>query len=153
MSTFDAENFFNTEVQGSNSTQRTPVPEYPDGVIGIAKKLHKPRQVETKEGPRWICGIDWAIDDQHAKDVTGMAEPTVRHDLWLDVTPQGSLDMSKGKNVDLGRTREAVGLNDPSKPFKFDHILGRMARLVIKHRTDDRNGDIFAQVSRITSAT
>ena len=62
----------------------------------------------------------------------------------LDLTPSGSLDTSKGKNIGLGRLREAVGQNKPGQAFSFQNLPGLMAKITIKHRLVD--DDTFAEV-------
>ena len=151
--TFDIENFAFFETTGAMSTQRNLIPEFPDGVIGVCKEVIKPTQYDTEEGPRLAFALVWALDDERAREVTGLPQPTIRQTLWLDVTPQGGLDMGKGKNVDLGMTREACGLNDPDKPFKPAMFVGQVAKLIIKHKTAKKTGDINANVTKVYART
>jgi hypothetical protein len=68
----------------------------------------------------------------------------VPQDVMLDLTDSGQLDMAKGRNVRLGRLREALDLNAPGRPFSFAMIQGRMAKVKVGHRVDGE--DIYAEV-------
>lgn len=139
---FDAEAFANTAYEGANDDKYTPVPakEY----VAVAKK-HAFRRAKQST----ICDLYWALDDQEARDATGMDEPQARQSLFLDLTPSGGLDMGQGKNVQLGKLRTALNVNDPSKPFRFDDLLGKPARIKVEHRIYE--GDTFADVKAVTA--
>ena len=66
----------------------------------------------------------------------------------LDLAATGGLDMSEGKNVALGRLREALGLNDPSQSFSFHQLPGLMGRVNVTHRVVGE--DTFADVKAVT---
>ena len=58
--------------------------------------------------------------------------------------------MGKGKNVGLGRLREAADLNVPGAPFSFAMFEGRPVKVSVKHRVvDDR---IFDEVKAVAEA-
>lgn len=156
---FDPESFDFLEVVGANDTRRIPVPEYPDGVMLICKDTHKPKQFTMKDSgeTRWVAELVFIVDHDLAREATGMKEPTIRMPIWLDINEQG-LDMGKGKNVDLGRAREAMGLNDPQRPFKFSDFKGRMCKGVVKHTEQaDKNkpnyGEKYANITKIVAAS
>jgi hypothetical protein len=65
----------------------------------------------------------------------------------LDINDAGNLDMSKGRNVQLGRLREALGLNTPGQAFSFQMIPGRAAKILVKQRVEGE--DIFADVKGV----
>jgi hypothetical protein len=76
----------------------------------------------------------------------------VRQGIMLDLTPDGGVDTTEGKNVPLGRLRAAVGLNDPSVEFAFNQLPGRMAKVKVSQRPDDRDPEIvYAQVDAVTA--
>lgn len=127
MSTFNPDTFLNTEVTEANSTSYVPVPE---GEFVASIKEIKPRQAKDKA----ILDITWAIDDEKVAAETGMANPTVRQSLFLDVTESGGLDFAKGKNIGLGKLREALGQNAPGRPWAPGMLLGGVARVNVKHR-------------------
>lgn len=143
---FDADSFLQASIQGSNSTKVTPVPigEYP----GVIEKV-VPRQWQSKDGTVSGVALDvfWLVEDQGVKDHLGRDTVSCKQGIMLDLTPQGGLDMSPGKNVGLGRLREAVGQNDASKPFSFQNLPGLMAKINVQHRVNGE--DVFAEVKGV----
>jgi hypothetical protein len=97
-----------------------------------------------------ILDIRWAVDDAGVKEETGLDEPTVRQSIFLDMNESGGLALGKGKNVQLGKLREALGLNDPAKAFSFAQIVGRPARIAVIH--DMYNNEPQAKVKAVTKA-
>ena len=153
MSQFDPNSFLNMSVDQSNSTVAVPVPvgEY----IAIIDKVDA-RPWQKKDDPSkagMAIDILWSIDDAGVKALLERDKVTVKQGIMLDVTPEGGLDMGKGKNVSLGRLREAVDLNQAGQPFSFMMLPGRMARVRVKHRSNPDNPDqIFAEVDAVTKA-
>lgn len=145
----DPMDFLNQTVTGAMSTQRIPVPkgEYP----AIIKELGH-RTLESKDEPgklRHIMDITWRLDDENVKAVTGLPEPTVRQTVWLDLDAEGRLDYSPGKNVDLGRVREAVGQNDPNTEWRPSMLVGAAGVISIEHTPGKQPGDVYANVSKV----
>lgn len=130
---FDAQSFLESSFSGSNSTKIVPVPvgEYQ----GLIEKV-LPRQWQSKDGSQSGVALDifWSIEDANVKALLGRDNVICKQGLMLDLTPQGVLDMSDGKNVGLGRLREAVGKNDPSEAFSFAMLPGMMAKVSVMHR-------------------
>lgn len=143
---FDADSFLNAAVSGSNSTKVIPVPigEYQ----GVIEKV-APRQWQSKDGSTTGISLDifWLIEDQGVKEFLGRDTVQCKQGIMLDTTPQGGLDMSPGKNVGLGRLREAVNQNDPTQPFSFHNLPGQMAKVSVKHRIDGE--DTYAEVKAV----
>ena len=138
MTMFSPEQFLDMQVTESNSTELIPIPigDY----LAIADKVEV-KQWAKKDDPS-VSGlklqITWAIDDQAVKELLGRDKVTIRQDIMLDLTDGGTLDMGKGRNVGLGRLREAVDLNIPGQAFSFTMIPGRMAKVSVKQRLDDK---------------
>lgn len=85
------------------------------------------------------------------KAARGSDDITVYHKgIFLDLTDQGGLDFTKGKNVDLGRMQDAVGQR--GKPgWKFTDLIGAgpvMVRLI--HEADARDETKkYARIDRV----
>jgi hypothetical protein len=148
---FDPGSFLNTQVVGANDTKLVPIPvgEY----IGITESVDcvpwQSKEDTSKSGLKLVVTI--GIDNETVKSITGRDKPTVKHDVMLDINPGGQgLDMGKGKNVSLGRLREALQLNNPNEPFSFLQIPGRPIKVSIKHR--EYKGDLFAEVGAVAKA-
>ena len=98
-----------------------------------------------------VLDVHWSIDDAGVKEATGRDDPQVRQSIFLDIDANGRLDVSKGRNLQLGRLREALGLNTPGIPFKFADISGKVARVLVKHRLD-AEGTTWADVKGVAKA-
>ena len=145
MSTFNPETFLNTETEEANATTYTPVPE---GEHQASIKTIKPRVLTDG---RAVLDVTWVVDSEEARNETGMAEPTVRQTLWLDTTESGGLDFGKGKNVGLGRLRDALGQNVSGKPWAPGMLIGGVAIVKVGHSIDKRDGvTINADVKAVT---
>jgi len=137
MSTFDANNFQNAQFTEASSTDFTPVPE------GEFTAVVDKQAIRTTTKGQVLLDLTWKIDDADVAKETGMANPTVRQSIFLDVTDAGGLEFGKGKNVSLGRLREALGQNQNGKPWSFGMLLGQVATVRVKHRLvrDEATGE------------
>ena len=147
---FDPNQFLSDTVTGANDTKYIPVPQ---GEFPAIIKSVNARQMPSKADPSkqvTVADIVYEIDDATVRTTTGLDNPTVRQSVFLDLTPNGKLDMSKGKNIGLGKLREALGLNDPSKPFSFNDLPGRAAIVSVEHTPNEKSpGDVYANVKQV----
>lgn len=145
---FNPDQFLDMQITEANDTKLTPVPV---GEYGAIIEDVKCRQWQSKQDPSksgLTLDITWSIDDPAVKELLGRDKVTVRQGVMLDLTESGGLDMGKGRNVGLGRLREAVGLNTPGQPFSFSMLVGRVAKVSVSHRIDGEN--IYAEVKGVT---
>lgn len=147
---FDANAFLNQEITGALDTKYIPIPQgdYP----AIITKLEG-REQDNKNDPSkpWtVLDVTYQIEDAKVREITGLPAPTVRQSIFLEMGPDGRLDTSKGKNIPLGRLREAVGLNDPDKPFSFQQLMGQACVVSVTHtpKKDDPS-TIYSNVSKV----
>lgn len=144
---FSPEQFLDTQVTESNDTKVVPVPvgEY----MAVVKEV-KIRPWQSKSDPSKAgiaLDLQWSIDDAGVKQLLGRDEVNCKQGVMLDLTETGGLDMGKGKNISLGRLREATGLNTPGQPFSVTMLTGRVAKVKVEHRVD---GDaIYAEVKQV----
>lgn len=146
MSDFNPETFLNQTVEGALDTKIIvcPVGEY----NAMADKVTIEKWAARDGSSSGLkLKIMWDILDDDAKAVTGRDNLRVKQEQMLDLTDTGQLDMSKGKNVGLGRIREALDLNEPGKPFSFSMIQGRMAKVRVSHRTAGE--DVYDEIKAI----
>jgi hypothetical protein len=144
--TFDAQSFLDSSVTGANDTKVTPVPV--GEFTGIIDKVAA-RPWTSRDGTSSGVSLDvtWLIDDEAVKQELDRPTVTCRQGIMLDLTPAGGLDLGKGKNVGLGRLREAVRLNDSSKPFSFTQLPGQVARVTVSHRIDGE--DTYSEIKKV----
>lgn len=152
MSTFDPDSFLNEAVDGALSTAPEPIPEGEFlAVIGMDDKSIQVRQ--TAKGST-ILDVTWEIQDGDLAEKLGRQKITVRQSIFLDMTPNNTLDRSKGKNVQLGRLRAALGQNDPMKPWTFGSLKGAgPAMIKVTQRTNpDDESIIYNDVKGVAAA-
>lgn len=148
MSMFSPEQFLDMQFDQANDTKVVPVPagEY----LAVVKEV-KIRPWQSKADPSKAgvaLDLQWTIDDDGVKTLLGRDEVNCKQGVMLDLTEAGGMDMGKGRNIGLGRLREACGLNTPGQPFSVTMLTGRMARVKIEHRTDGEN--LYAEVKAVT---
>jgi hypothetical protein len=148
------EEFLGLQVNEANATKVVLIPEgeytglvAADG-IGLADFKYKRGDREGQTGYRMT--VRWELDDpDKALENAIGRKPVIVQSLMLDLTSEGGLDMSEGKNVQLGRLREAVGQNEDGKPWQPAMLIGQPARLLVKHRLDDK-GEEQQEVTKVT---
>jgi len=149
MSTFDPSTFLDVTISESLDTKTIPVPmgEYPGTIEEVEIKSWQGKDDPSKSGLKLECKV--ILTDPSIEEVTGRDKNYVTHQIMLDLTPGGGLDLGKGKNVGLGRLREAVGLNTAGEAFSFRMLQGRQAKYAIGHR--EYKGDLYADVKGVAS--
>lgn len=148
--TFDPDAFMNDAVEGAMDTKLDPIDpgEYQATIEDII-----PREFTGKDGQnRVILDVVYNILDETLLAKLGRTKLTVRQSLFLDMTPQGQLDRSKGKNVQLGKVREAVRQNDPNQPWTPGYLKGAGPLLINVTQRPDKNSDaIYNDVKSVTA--
>lgn len=146
---FDPDSFLSSTTTESNDTKLVPVPE--GEFVGIIEDV-KARPWAKKDDPS-VAGIAldviWLIDDADVKSQLGRDKVTCKQGIMLELNENGKLDTGKGKNVGVGRLREATGLNRPGEPFGFPMLVGLAARVKVSHRIAGE--DIFAEIKAVTA--
>ncbi len=133
---FDSDTFMSGTVEGENSTVFIPVPE--GEFQALAEK------VESRNANGYvILDVTWSIDDDSVVTATGRDKNTARQSIFLDMTDAGGIDMGQGKNIQLGKLREAIGQNGPGA-WSPSMILGNVAKIRVAHRLYE--GTTYADV-------
>lgn len=155
---FDVDSFMNQTIDGANDTKMVVVPTSCNGkdiFLMVADKVElRPWQGKADPSKSGLAlDIQWVIEDEDVKAHCGREKVTVKQGIMLDMADSGGLDMSKGKNIGLGKLREALGMNVPGQPFSFGMIQGRMAKGSIKHRPNDQEPESpFAEIAKVFPA-
>ena len=147
MSSFNPEQFLDQQITDANDTKITPVPVGDYTAIASDVKCRPWTSKTDPSNAGLALDITWEIDDASVKEFLSRDKVTVKQGIMLDVTESGGLDMSKGRNIGLGRLREALGLNVPGQPFSFSMVPGRVAKVKVSHRIAGE--DIFAEVKQV----
>ena len=151
MSIFNPADFMNQSFEGANSTKRElhPVGEFQAVIEKIEARPWQSKNDPTKSGV--TLEVYWSMQDASALASIDMEKLTLRQGVMLDFNETGGLDMGKGKNVGLGRLRAAVGLNEPGVAFQFPQLIGRMAKVSVRHEVDKEDPEKI--YDRVTAAT
>ena len=110
----------------------TTAPQVPAGDHPMYIKSQKLRQ----QGEYWLMDLMCVATSQEAITETGKDEPTVRGSIFIDFTPEGALDFGRGKNVQLGKLRDAVNQNQKGKPWSPGMLVGASFIGRVSHRID-----------------
>lgn len=146
MSVFDPDAFAQTATEGAMDTFLTPCPH--GDRQGQVEKFDT-RQFE-KDGTEYtVMDVSWHILDEESKKVTGMEKPLCRQSIFIDLTPEGALDNGKGKNIQLGRLRDALGQNT-GKKWHPNMILGAMA--LCKVGPDKKDPENYSKITSVAKA-
>jgi hypothetical protein len=149
MGVFDPATFLGTEHEESLSTDYILVPEGEYTAQCQEVTPESVRVIETKDGQRTVVDLNWLITNEAVKEATHRDRNSVRQSLFLDLTPEGNLDMSEGMNVALGRVREAVRQNSPGRPWSFRMLGGNTATVFVKHTKSEER--MYANVTKVTA--
>lgn len=147
VSTFDPQAFLAAQMTDALETEYKPVPK---GVYsGITAGIDAPdsmkmqvRQVDLKSG-----GVSYAFSIGVKIDAPGneLADGKwVRFQSWLDLTPSGGLELGDNKNVRLGQLRQALGQNEPGKPWAFAMLQDQPLKIKVDHDKEGRYAEVAA---------
>lgn len=135
---FDPATFMQTVYTEVNDTMVVPCPagDWQAQIVELKPKTGTISKGE-RAGETW-AGVDvvWEIGDDRVTSITGRKPTKVRQNVFLDLNASGSIDFSRGKNISLGRLREACDLNRPGQPFNFSQLIGKLAVVEVSHRVD-----------------
>lgn len=140
--TFDAEAFQNAIITDANSTSLIPWP--PGTYVGTIRKAEVRSGTVKKDGPNFgkpWAGISVTVEVDRSQLPEG-AGSTANGMVMLDLTDSGGIDTTKGRNIGLGRLREAAGLNQPGQAFQFGMLEGRTVKISTGLRADQNDPTI-----------
>lgn len=138
--TFDPNLFLDQTTTEAGSTQIVPIPvgEYNAVIDDIEIRPWTSQKDPSKSGI--ALDVKWMIDSPEVREFLQRDQVIAKQGIMIDLTEDGhGLDWGKGRNVGLGRLREALGLNKPGEPFSFRMLKGRVAKVSIKHRVEGEN--------------
>lgn len=151
MSMFDPDTFMSSSTTEASETRIEPVPEgdYP-AVIGGDEGDVKVRQFNSARTGDTYTSLDvtWEIQDAQLAVQLGRKTLRVRQSIFLDLNESGGLAMGPGKNVSLGRLRDALGQNRPGQPWSPANLRGAGPALIkVKHRMVEE--DVYDEVKGV----
>lgn len=140
MSAFDPELFLSQTAEGSMSTQVLvcPAGEYVAVIDDISFEQFQGKKDPSKTFTK--MEVKWSIDDAGVRAKLGRDKITVPQQLFIDLAASGGFDMSQGKNVSLGRLREAVGQNGPHA-WSPAMLKGNVAKVKVEVESSTQYGE------------
>lgn len=134
---FDAQALLNATSTEANATRLDPAPV--GTYTGQVAKVDVKSGVSQKTGEVW-CRLELYLESEDPKlDQIGMKKKTFRADALLELDANGGVATGSGKNVSLGRMREACGLNQPGSPFSLGMFQGQMFKFDVSHEPDAKD--------------
>jgi hypothetical protein len=136
------------------STQLDPVPKGEFKAVSDPVSRESFSDFDYKRGDRagqkgYRMTIHWKIDDESAGEYNGRK---VRQQFIIDTTADGSgLDFGKGKNITLGRLRDALGQNQNGQPWGPSMLGSQVAKITVDQRLDPEDSSkIYNEVTAVT---
>jgi hypothetical protein len=134
MSVFDPDKFM-TQAAGTGSTTFEPIPEKE------YRAMFEDVVVRALPSGSIVADVNFILNDPEVAKQLGREKLTVKSGIFLDTTPNGGFDMSKGKNLKLNKLRDAVGQN--KEGWKLSDLKGAgPLSVIVSHRRDKDNAEI-----------
>jgi hypothetical protein len=155
-STFDPSAFLDATTTEA-LTRRPPIPagSVLQGVIidavGRSWSSNKP-EAKVKSGIAVDLKVEIDLTSYPEIHKTlGVDKVILTPGIMLDMKEDGkSIDWSTGKNGNLRRYREALGMNEPGQPFSIRQMVGRSLLVKVKHRIYE--GEFYDEVDSVAKA-
>jgi hypothetical protein len=151
--TFDPATFMNQSTQGKMDTviAQCPEGEYKALIDDFDASAFRTFQSKKDGKDFTVFSPPFVIQDASVAATLGREKVTVFHKgMFIDIDAAGGLDTSKGKNVDLGRLREALGQNVDG-PWTFNNLKGAgpvMVKVVHESDKDDPEKK-YARITKV----
>lgn len=148
MNTFDPDSFLNQTINSELATRMAVCPEgeYPACITKVDMRSFTYKKEDRAGQTGYSLDVTWEITDENLKASLGRA-PLVRQSMLLDLSESGGLLTGEGKNVSLGRLREAIGQNKPGAAWSPRHMEGASAIVLVSHKLI--GDDVMAEVKKV----
>lgn len=150
MAKFNAESFLNQTIEAKLDTKRIPMPEGDHDELRVA-------DIQLKSGSKKEDGGIWVmaniklvnIDPNVAAEMKlgADAEPAIYWREFIDLDENGNIDVSDGKNIKLGKLRQALGQNNDDSWTMLD-MKGAVCGGRVKHKFN-AEGDAYAELATV----
>jgi len=137
MSLFNADVLLNAATESKMSTSIPPMPngDFIFTITGVEFKNPKDDMVVLEAKVECI--------DPEVCAVTGMNPTKSKISCFCDLTDSGLLDDAEGKNVQIGKLREAVGQNEAGTPWTPMMLVGAQLRGKVAQEPDKKDPTII----------
>lgn len=148
-SNFDPASFLDATID-QPSTRRPPLPAgkvYQGTITDLKSRSWQGKKDVTQSGVAFDVVIKVQVTDPEEQATQGTNEVTLQDSIMLNMTPAGLLDNSPGKNNQLRRYREALGMNEPGIAFVPRQMIGRALLVKIKH--EPYQGEMYDKIDSV----
>ncbi len=144
LSAFNPETFLDQEIDTQFDTKYALVPD--DDYTALIDNVVGREFINKETGERGIIAdVTYELMDcDEVKETLGLKKAVVKQGLFLEYE-NGVLADGTGKNVKLGKLREATGQDKKGKPWKFSMLIG--AGPVVVHVVQDGDYNKVVRVS------
>jgi hypothetical protein len=151
MSTFDPNAFLQTTYTESMATQYVPIPE---GIFNVTTGQPSVAHgiSEKNQQPWYRLDLPLTVDSDEVRQAMGREEVKTKFTIMLDIDENGHLARGIGRNVQLGRLREALGLNGEGEDFSLPMLGGRACKAAFQHRANPkRQGEVISDPTELAA--
>lgn len=153
MSKFNADSFLNQTVEAKLDVRRIPMPEGDHDEMQVADLSITSGTVAKGDnaGKLWVqLKAKLVCTDPNVAaemKLSGDQQPTVYWQEFIDLDDNGQLDISDGKNIKLGKLRQACGQNNEEE-WSMNDLKSAVLGARVKHAFNN-DGDPYAVVSAV----
>lgn len=149
---FDPQAFIDLPIE-TPLEKRPPLPvgDYTATVKEVTARAWQGKQDPTKSGMAYDVVLTVEVPEA-VRVATGLDMPTLtlKDSIMLDLTENGALDTSKGRNNKLRTYREALDMNKPGEVFRASLMTGRLLKVRVSHEIyNDAPVERVAGVARL----
>lgn len=152
MTDFNPDDFMSESTSNANPTRIPPCPEGEFAAVVGQIEGKSWAKIEGKDGrdDQFLCRIPLEIQDDEVKQALGRENVIVSLNCWFPIDPVSNKPLID-ESVDLGRLREALGMNEPGQPFSMGQLSGSGPIIVTVSHREGKDGEIYDQVRRVQS--
>lgn len=152
---FNETDFLSSSVETSFDTKRIPIPvgEY----VAVIKDIRPRINVQGKKDPsKFYSFLDYDLELQLTPDAmqqmaTDQSVIKRSFNVSIEFDETGTkLAQGKGKNVPLGKFREAIGQNEDGKPWSPRSPIGKTVTAKVTQYTSDK-GEPVDQIDSLVA--
>lgn len=141
---FNVEAFASGSFEGEGDTRRLQLPTDRDYRATIEGPFGDERgtRIFTSDKGAVALIVMWRLEDPEIQSKFNLDRmPVKRQTIWLDLTPNGGLDMGPFKNPELNKLRDIFGLNRKGVEWRFADFVGKSAMVGLKNRKNQDDPD------------
>lgn len=150
MAKFNADSFLNQTVEAKLDVRRIPMPEGDHDEMQITE-LAINSGTSKKDGNLWVqLKAKLVCTDPNVAaemKLSGDQQPTVYWQEFIDLDDNGQLDISDGKNIKLGKLRQAAGQNNDDE-WSMNDLKSATLGARVTHAFN-ADGDPYAVVKAV----